>query len=109
MHFNAKVKFLKTRTSFFLSFVLSLCLTSAAWAVTIVSHGVSGYTAPGYVIGADAVDGVPTTNRHLINVAGTINLGTPSTTDLFQARWSLIDPNGTVMATTTTAANNQAT
>lgn len=108
MHFNAKVKFLKTRTSFFLSFVLSLCLTSAAWAVTIVTHGVSGFTAPGYVIGADAVDGVPTTNRHLINVAGTINLGTPSTTDLFRARWSLIDPNGTVMATTTTAVSKGA-
>jgi hypothetical protein len=76
-----------------------LCLVpAAAPAVTISSATISNYT--GYIIAADAGDGLATTNRHRIDPSAQIDFGT--TAGNYSVTWSLLDPAGTVMAATTT-------
>jgi predicted nucleic acid-binding Zn-ribbon protein len=80
----------------------SFVIASVASAVTITSVGVSGYVAPGYVISADSVDGVPATNRHRIDTTSVINFGSPPASDSFIVKWRLLDPADTEVATGST-------
>ncbi len=79
----------------------SACVSSATAQNTINSMALPGYAAPGYVIGADAVDGVPATNRHVIDTGCQITINTPGS---YAITWSLLAPDNSVMATATSPA-----
>lgn len=84
----------------FFYFILLVCMfaTSSQGAGTVNSISLPSYSAPGYVIAADGVDGAPATNRHLIETQANV---TVTTAGSYSIEWSLLDPAGTVMVTST--------
>ena len=80
----------------FLSFLAVFAAVSAS-AVTVNSLSHVNYT--GYVIAADALLAAPGTDRDAIIVEAEVDFGASG---LFRLEWSLLDPAGTVMASTTT-------
>ncbi|MCX6855035.1 MAG: hypothetical protein NTV80_09035, partial [Verrucomicrobia bacterium] len=85
-----------------LLFVAALfCAASASAQNTINSVSLPSYVVPGYVIGADAVDGVGATNRHVIDTSCQITINTPGA---YAIQWSLVAPDNSVMITSTSTA-----
>ncbi|MES2598690.1 MAG: hypothetical protein V4662_25375 [Verrucomicrobiota bacterium] len=66
---------------------------------TINSTTLPAYVAPGYVIAADAVDGLGATNRHQIDTQANVTINTAGS---YNIQWSLIDPSNNIMATGST-------
>lgn len=67
-----------------------------AWAAApvITSITLPSYTAPGYVIDADSVDGVLGTNRHRIATEAVIDFGAPPSANSYAVVWALLDASG---------------
>lgn len=98
-----------TRLSFLLALTSLLLAPHGALgqgAGTVNSLALPLYAAPGYVIGSDAVDGYPSTNRHLIEVEANVTF---TAADSYSVEYSLLDPDNNVMATTTTTVGAIAT
>jgi hypothetical protein len=75
----------------------SSCADLVGPAVVIrwhIDHAII-YVLPGYVIGADAVDGVGTTNRHRISTECEVTITTAGS---YKVEWELLDPADTIMA-----------
>lgn len=76
---------------------LLLALSSLpVWAAPVItSITLPSYTAPGYVIDADSVDGVLGTNRHRVGTEAVIDFGAPPAANSYAVVWSLLDASGT--------------
>jgi hypothetical protein len=68
-------------------------------AGTVNSIALPDYVLPGYVIGADTVDGNAATNRHRIAVECEVTI---TTVGSYKVEWELLDPADTIMAASNT-------
>jgi hypothetical protein len=76
---------------FFLVFAaISLIGPCAMAQSTINGFSLPGYVAPGYVIAADAVDGVPGTNRHRIDTQCSVTINAVGS---YRVGWQLLAPD----------------
>lgn len=85
-----------------LFFILAACLLMPLFCLaqnTVNSIGLPSYVAPGYVIGADAVDGDLGTNRHRVDTQANVTINSAGN---YHMVWSLLAPDNTVMTTNTT-------
>ena len=83
-------------------FILAACLLLPVFVQaqnTVNSIGLPSYIAPGYVIGADAVDGIPASNRHMVDTQANVTINSAGS---YHIVWSLLAPDNTVMVSSTT-------
>jgi hypothetical protein len=93
-----------------LFFILAACLlmpllAQAQGAGSVNSLALPSYAAPGYVISADSVDPAGI-DRHLIDTRVNYTISAAGT---YEIQWSLLNPAGTVMVSSTTSLGSVTT